>query len=239
MSLSQEQFGRLTKEEMYLAYAELKIARRAFDNLSLQLATTIEKFAAMQNNIEKLTSELAITKNVNSYLKESVSSLQRKIISLEQYGRRENIEISGVPKNTADLEQKLVQLLKTIDVNVQSSDIVACHPLKREGTAIIRFQNRKHADLALKNAKKLTGADNTQIWGTKTINYINPNISPANLKLRWMSKKLKEANRIHRFGVDARGVWLKLSEEDRKTRVEINEDLERFIPADVSFEIFF
>ena len=124
-------------------------------------------------------------------------------------------------------------------MNVLSNEIVACHPLKRAGTAIVRFANRKNAELALRNAKKLKGLDNKEIWGTKSVSYINPNISPANLKLRWMAKTLKESGRVYSFGVDSRGVWIKSSEELQKKRIEIEDDLECFLPADVSFQTFF
>ena len=93
-------------DDMWRAYAELKMDRDAFDQLTLQLSTTIKKIDNLEGKIEKITSELAVTKQVNSVLKSSISSLQRKLNVLEQYGRKENVEISGVPKNTPQLENK-------------------------------------------------------------------------------------------------------------------------------------
>ena len=109
----------------------------------------------MEKNFVELHSELAITKKANSVLKKAVTQLQRDVSQMDQYGRRSNIEVSGVPSDTPELEEKIIKLLKTIDVNITPLDIVACHPLKRKNTAIVRFQNRKHAELALKNARRL------------------------------------------------------------------------------------
>ena len=118
--------------------------------------------------MEKIRSELAVTKTVNATLKNTVTELQRKMNHLDQYGRRDNIEISGVPKNVENLEDKMIALLGKIDVVVNPADIVACHPLKREGAAIIRFVNRKHAYAALKNAKKIEKPGYDRCMGKET-----------------------------------------------------------------------
>ena len=239
MALTQAQLVKMDITQMWEAYEKLKIDRDSFDQLTLQLSTTVHKIDKMEEKVQKLTDELAISKNVNSVLKNSVTMLQRKMNNAEQYGRRENVEVSGVPHNAQNLEEKLIALLKKIDVNVKPSDIAACHPLKREGTAIIRFVNRKNADLALKNSKRLKNLDNSDVWGKRCVNFINSNLSPANLKLRWQWKVLKAKQLIHSFGVDTRGVWLKKSENQPKKRIEIEADLDIFLPGDVSFETFY
>ena len=58
--------------------------------------------------------------------------MENEIIDLEiqnnnvdQYSRRSNIEISGIPPSVNDhqLEEKLVDILKVIDVNITSNEI--------------------------------------------------------------------------------------------------------------------
>ena len=177
MSLfTEEQFNKLSARERYQAYTEMKIDKTAFDNLSTQLISAVDKIKKMEQKIERITSELAVSKNVNTALSKCVTSLRRQVNTLDQYCRKENIEVSGIPKNFSNLEEKLIQLLNKIDVNVTSKDIVACHPLKREGSAIIRFCNRKKAELALKNSRKLKGLDNSAICRTTLTNYLNVNL---------------------------------------------------------------
>ena len=46
---------------------------------------------------KKLTSELVIAKNVNSKLEEKIISLEKNQAKGEQYNRRNNVELSGIP----------------------------------------------------------------------------------------------------------------------------------------------
>ena len=48
---------------------------------------------------------------------------------LEQYGRRNNIEVSGIPNSVKDnyLKQKIISVFTSVGINVKSYDIEACH----------------------------------------------------------------------------------------------------------------
>ena len=58
-----------------------------------------------------------------------VISLEENSNSLEQYGRRNNLEITGIPDDVFDqnLEKKVIEILDKIDVNVYRKDMEACH----------------------------------------------------------------------------------------------------------------
>ena len=69
-------------------------------------------------------------------LRSRIINLEKKVISLEensnslvQYGRRNNLEITGIPDDVDDqkLEEKVIQMLDKIDVNVSSKNVEACH----------------------------------------------------------------------------------------------------------------
>ena len=66
----------------------------------------------------------------------NVNNLENKVVSfemignhLEQYGRRNNLEITGIPDDVSEkyLEEKVIQVLSEIQVNVSSFDIEACN----------------------------------------------------------------------------------------------------------------
>ena len=92
-----------------------------------------------------------------------IEYLEKKLNNLDQYGRRENIEISGIPNNVPNdiLEEEVLKILRKIGlVNISSYDIVGCHRLgsrDRFGTrnVIVRFVNRKDATFSLKARKHL------------------------------------------------------------------------------------
>ena len=94
----------------------------------------------------------------NSRLRKKVNVLENKVLtlesehnSLEQYGRRNNIQITGIPNNVPDqnLEEKVVDILNEISVDVSPKDIEACHRVgvskNNSKKTIVRFINRKHA----------------------------------------------------------------------------------------------
>jgi len=74
----------------------------------------------------------------NKKLQEKVLSLEKKIdvlcVSTEctnQYGRRNNMEIAGIPNDITDinLESKVVDIFKQINITINKNDIEACHRL--------------------------------------------------------------------------------------------------------------
>ena len=82
---------------------------------------------------------------------------------VEQYGRRNNIVISGIPDDVADddLEDVVTSIMKDVDVIVKNGDIEACHGIGKSDQktsskkTIVRFINRKYCKKALVNRKKL------------------------------------------------------------------------------------
>ena len=100
-------------------------------------------------------------------LRDKVINLEKRVTLLEvggnlleQYGRRNNLEMTGIPDDVKDedLEEKVIKILDKIEVNVTSKDIEACHRVGKSRNnskkTIIRFVNRKFAKKALANKKK-------------------------------------------------------------------------------------
>ena len=58
-----------------------------------------------------------------------VAILESNHNDLAQYGRRNNVIFSGIPKNVPDnnLEITVISVLSGIDIQVESRDIEACH----------------------------------------------------------------------------------------------------------------
>ena len=117
----------------------------------------------------------AIVKNLqaeNVHLREIVRNLETKVTSieinqnmLEQYGRRNNIEVSGIPDSVEDncLEKKYISLFTSIGIDVKSNDIEACHKIGKSRSSskktIVRFTNKKFSNQVLYNRKKLKSID--------------------------------------------------------------------------------
>ena len=79
-----------------------------------------------------------------------------KINNTDQYSRRNNIVIQGMPQSIKykDLEYKVITVLHKVNVKATKSDIEACYRLGDSRKTIVRFVNRKHSFEALKNKIK-------------------------------------------------------------------------------------
>ena len=105
------------------------------------------------NMIKHLQDENALLRSRCSKLEDKVVSLESLVNQVEQYGRRNNIVISGIPDDVADDD------LEDVDVIVQNGDIQACHRIGKSDQktsskkAIVRFINHKYCKKALLNRK--------------------------------------------------------------------------------------
>ena len=79
--------------------------------------------------IKRLQDENALLRSRCSKLEDKVVSLESSVNQVEQYGRRNNIIISGIPDDVADdnLEDAVTSIMEDFDAIVQNGDIEVCH----------------------------------------------------------------------------------------------------------------
>ena len=144
-----------------------------------------------ENIIQRLLKENDRLNKKVDYLQDRIKNIETDTYAHQQYGRRNNIEINGIPDKAPDeaLESKFIDILSTIDVNVNKNKIEACHRLpnktNKNKVTIVRFISRKKCEKALANKKKLR----------KNI-FINENLCPYYKWIAWRCRQLKRANLI-------------------------------------------
>lgn len=179
--------------------------------------------------------------NANKALQSNVKILQERVQKLEkrekeitvntekhnQYGRRNNIEISGISNDIEDdmLEDKVIKILGKIDVNVEEKDIEACHrlpPTKRDKTkkTIIRFVNRKVAEKSLSNKKKLQNINKVELELPNTPLYIGENLNDHYRELAWMCRRLRKENLIYSYKFQNECFSVK-AKENSESRIKV------------------
>ena len=97
-----------------------------------------------------------------SKLEKDVVSNESSVNVLEQYGRRNNIVVLGIPGHVSerDLEETVTSVLSDIEVNVSANDVESCHRIgkpdrNKSRKTIVSFLNRKHCKKTLLNRRKL------------------------------------------------------------------------------------
>ena len=88
----------------------------------------VEEVKSLKNKIERTNRKARRIEieNENERLKKSVNLSLFKIDALEQYGRRENLRIHGIPEsknNQDDGEQIVLKIAKSLNVDLQPYEI--------------------------------------------------------------------------------------------------------------------
>ena len=116
----------LKKSDLVQKILDLKgkvIVDTDLHKLSNQIHKLSEAISQIPLENRKLTSELVVTKNVNSRLEERIINLEKKQAKWKQYSRRNNVELSDIPNSIydEDLENTVINIYKEsgIDVDVR------------------------------------------------------------------------------------------------------------------------
>ena len=170
--------------------------------------------------------------------------MQKDISRVDQYSRRQNIDLSGIPKSIphGKLKDKVIEILGKIWVVVKPEEIVAVHRLngKRYPNVIIRFYDRNKVYACLKNKKELSRIKEYNLYMTENLceNYKSIYDECTKLKAEGKIKRLWTTNGVVNF---------KFKDDDEKVTKVFHildlddhfDDTEKIDDANVSdFDIF-
>lgn len=125
-----------------------------------------EKFEEFRTEISELKKTLSDVKNVNQEMKKEnnrltneVKTLRHELTELQQYSRRNNLEIKGIPPAPSEnLISVMTSICHLLSTEFDESDVEAIHRVpsknKDEPNIIVKFASRKVRDSILKKAKK-------------------------------------------------------------------------------------
>jgi len=208
--LNEESIRQLDHDDL-IQYA-LKITNAA--SQVLQLMDTITKMKedqeiaarerdTLKEDLEKVMSELAISKNTTTLLKSELVSFEDRMVKQEkdtlnngQYLRRRQLEIVNVPANDLKLEvpqlkKKMADFLSVTGVKVVWNDIDKCHLMKNNKTVIMELKVREKRDSILRARKELKDktAKLKEIKYDKTI--ISESLCPEYSRLFYVCRQAK------------------------------------------------
>ena len=104
----------------------------------------------LRNDFKKLEADLAISRSVNTKLRDRIVSSERQCLSNSQYYIRGCLEITGLPDNinNEDLEAKALMIFQKLEVTIDLSNAEDCHLLlgNQNKRFIINFSKRSDAN---------------------------------------------------------------------------------------------
>ena len=159
---------------------------------------------------------------------------QVRINKFEQYTRRENLEIIGIPDsiNQDQLENTVLRILESIGVHTDSYHISACHRLaknkkQQSANTIIRFTDRKVIYEIFSKKKALKLSPLKEELGSEF--YIIENLSPEFKSIFESCKYLKRKNVIHSCWTYNGMVKVKINVNDRPINIFHHDDIGFYI----------
>ena len=175
-------------------------------------------------------------------VEDSLYEAEKEINKLNQYSRRENIEIIGIPDRIKqeDLEEHVIKIINSLDIEITSYDIAACHRLKKKDTdesanTIVRFICRKKVSSILSQKKKLSEEQIINKLGKEY--FITDNLSPMNRKCLNTLNYLKKKNIIKSCWSYNGIINYKLSDNknERSKKLFHYDDILYYIPRAANF----
>ena len=168
-------------------------------------------------------------------VKKALEVTKRDLNDLEQYGRRDCVEIHGIPQEIDENVEKLVT--KTglaLDIELEARDIQACHRIgrKQDSPIICKFANRKTPTEFLKARKKAKNPLKGAQLGMQDIKsefrvFINESLTKQNKELMYLVRGKKRE-------VDWKFVWsrngtiyARKNEQSEYLRINNEQDIEK------------
>ena len=149
-TLSESAINAMKKPELVQKVVALKgkvIGGTDISNLCCQISELNNTISQLHSTNEKIRSELAVVKNVNTKLEERIISLEKNQSKSEQYSRRNNTELSStpndIPKN--NLQKVVIDICHNSGLEIDPKDIEGCHhlPVSRYSRDSNKRVNRK------------------------------------------------------------------------------------------------
>ena len=221
---------------------EHKVIREQYNDLQKSLEFHITKMEDLATENKKLKSEVNSLKKSLSQANEERDQLYvdlgtaiNQIDDLEQYTRKHNLEIHGIPEQTDEnLAEQVITLGKALNVTIRGDDIDICHRLftgrnrSKPKPIIVRFKSYRAKKELYGARKSLKNKNLNQIFQGAGIVYINENLTRMRRELFaevWRRKKSKQWHSA--WTIDGK-IFMKISLADQPVRIYSQEDLDRF-----------
>lgn len=174
--------------------------KNSLDFFSTKMDEATKSMELLKQQNKEIITENENNKRKVAVLTKKVDELETKVRDMEQYSRRENMEINGLPATPGENEAEILKDLgRAIGVEVDASQIVAAHRVPtynrtRAQPLVVRFKSRTLRDTWLQAYRKKRTVLASDVNGRfpKTRIYIGEHLTPAN---KLFLKTLKEAGK--------------------------------------------
>lgn len=196
-----------------------------------EIDTLKEMIADTNSNLSNITVSLNNLKVENSSLKAQINSLtlqnselQNKINNLDQYNRKNNVIIQGIPVVEGEnVREQVMRLAKRLKVEIFDYDINATHRLPSRENAIppiiVRLNNREKKSALVANSKKLRlrGDDSSQ--NSSVPIFVNDHLTKLTSELLHKAKQAQREGKVSHAWCREGNIFVRLNEQSPSIRI--------------------
>lgn len=200
------------------------------------LKTSLEHTKKQYNEAER---ELAAARKKIQEQEEEIGELYDLQDKLEQYTRKNSLEIHGVPESAySETEDVVLKLAEALDVSVEPKDIEICHKLNRKGNKpiIVKFISHKvKTNLYRARAKLKNGrvsnifphcSSSTPVQADRI--FLNENLTSYRKKIMRRANEMRRNDELLSVWSMDGSIYVKTSPQGKPVRINELEDLDYF-----------
>lgn len=211
------------RNEMETLKSELRSAQKNNENTERELGKSLESahekldyntelLKQQSNEIAQCIENIDRLKEENSQLKLQLQNVTMLVDDLDQYGRRNCIDICGIPEKVNENVYDIVKEVgRALDIEINPQMIDTCHRLKKQpnqssGAIIVKFVRRDDKENFIRRRKIKRNLKASQLGfpGDEYI-YVNQNLTSYRRKILGQARRLKNEKNYAYLWVDHAG----------------------------------
>ena len=209
---------------------ELSQIKSSFQSHGREISKLKETLTKVTNENVALVSQLEQARKKLRDQEEETTRLWAEQDELEQYSRKNSLEIHGLPENVySSTEEAVFKLAGALNVEMSVSDIELSHKLRRKGKTFIiaKFVSHKVKTRLYKERTKLKDIriasvfpsfSNAASAGVNRV-YINENLTAYRRKLVAIGREMREDGTINNIWTIDGKLFVKTSLDGSPTRI--------------------
>ena len=200
----------------------------------------VKQLERQDSQLMELCNESKILKSTIHQIEQKLSNLGDKLNDLEQYGRRDCVEIHGIPfSQDEDTNDIVIKVGELIGVTIEEDDISVSHRLpvsyKYKGvranpSIIVKFVRRDFKEQFYSSRKELRGFSTEDLGYSATNNiYINESLTERNKGLFKEALKAKKSLKYKFIWTSNGKVYLRKDTDTKIIHIKNSDDIKRLL----------
>lgn len=186
---------------------------------------SVKKIDELVDGFKGLQKENEVLKKRIVELEKEKEDNARRLQEIEQYSRRNNLIITGIPKEpNENLRAKIIKLAEKLNVKVYEYDICTTHRLSNKGDApavIVKMNNRDKKNQIIKEGRKNQPKCRDIGYNSEERIYCSEHLTKETNDLLWAAKEKLKATGFVKFVWPSEGhILTRVDENSRVIKIE-------------------